>query len=95
MFTIYIHFFKKIKLQDKPGEVYDPITPYLEALEGDNPIPVVTAENRVRSKAYHDMRNYCMGVLGYSKETATEKAGMAGRYHLKRWREAVGLPTGD
>ena len=41
------------------------------------------------------MRNYCLNKLGFDRDKATEMAGEAGRYHLKRWKEKVGLATED
>ena len=63
--------------------------PYLKVLEED--LPIETAINRVRSKAYHDMRNYCVNTLGYEKDKAKEFASKAANYHLQRWKVVVGL----
>ena len=43
---------------------------------------------RVRSKAYHKMRDHCM-TNGYDKETATAGGRISGKYHLNRWKSRL------
>jgi hypothetical protein len=45
---------------------------------------------RVRAKAYHNMRNHLVRNDKKDPELAKEDARIAARYHIARWKREVG-----
>ena len=80
MFT-FLHFYFEGAY---PNKEYGPILNFLDIENIGVAIPVIA--ERVRSKAYHDMRNYCLKVEHMDKETATHAGRIASRFHLRLWK---------